>query len=466
MADISLIRSQAPLTFGQQLKLTAQLSWPAMMAQLSSIMMQYIDAAMVGRLGADNSASVGLVSTSLWLFWGICSAVTTGFSVQVAHSIGASEQARARRILRQAITSCLMFSIVISAVGAAIAFPLPRWLGGTEEVCHEASVYFLTFVLSLPLLTLNYLGSGMLRCAGNMKVPGGLNVMMCVLDVVFNFFLIFPTRPIDLSGTIITVPGAGLGVFGAALGTVSAEIITAGAMMWYLCFRQPDMASSRERGSFRPTGDVIRKALKVSAPMTLEHAVICGAQIAVTVIVAPLGVMAIAANAFAVTAESICYMPGYGIGDAATTLVGQSYGAKRLDLARRFGYITVGAGMTIMTLMGIILYICAPWVMELMSPVEGIVTLGAESLRIEAFAEPMFAASIVAYGVMVGVGDTVIPACMNFGSIWLVRLPLAALFAPTMGLQGVWLAMCLELTFRGLIFLWRLISGAWLKKGL
>lgn len=466
MADISLIRSQAPLTFGQQLKLTAQLSWPAMMAQLSSIMMQYIDAAMVGRLGADNSASVGLVSTSLWLFWGICSAVTTGFSVQVAHSIGASEQARARRILRQAITSCLMFSIVISAVGAAIAFPLPRWLGGTEEVCHEASVYFLTFVLSLPLLTLNYLGGGMLRCAGNMKVPGGLNVMMCVLDVVFNFFLIFPTRPIELSGSIITVPGAGLGVFGAALGTVSAEIITAGAMMWYLCFRQPDMAISRERGSFRPTGDVIRKALKVSAPMTLEHAVICGAQIAVTVIVAPLGVMAIAANAFAVTAESICYMPGYGIGDAATTLVGQSYGAKRLDLARRFGYITVGAGMTIMTLMGIILYICAPWVMELMSPVEGIVTLGAESLRIEAFAEPMFAASIVAYGVMVGVGDTVIPACMNFGSIWLVRLPLAALFAPTMGLQGVWLAMCLELTFRGLIFLWRLISGAWLKKGL
>lgn len=466
MADISLIRSQAPLTFGQQLKLTAQLSWPAMMAQLSSIMMQYIDAAMVGRLGADNSASVGLVSTSLWLFWGICSAVTTGFSVQVAHSIGASEQARARRILRQAITSCLMFSIVISAVGAAIAFPLPRWLGGTEEVCHEASVYFLTFVLSLPLLTLNYLGGGMLRCAGNMKVPGGLNVMMCVLDVVFNFFLIFPTRPIELSGSIITVPGAGLGVFGAALGTVSAEIITAGAMMWYLCFRQPDMAISREKGSFRPTGDVIRKALKVSAPMTLEHAVICGAQIAVTVIVAPLGVMAIAANAFAVTAESICYMPGYGIGDAATTLVGQSYGAKRLDLARRFGYITVGAGMTIMTLMGIILYICAPWVMELMSPVEGIVTLGAESLRIEAFAEPMFAASIVAYGVMVGVGDTVIPACMNFGSIWLVRLPLAALFAPTMGLQGVWLAMCLELTFRGLIFLWRLISGAWLKKGL
>ncbi len=437
-----------------------------MMAQLSSIMMQYIDAAMVGRLGADDSASVGLVSTSLWLFWGICSAVTMGFSVQVAHSIGAGDHKRARNILRQGITSCLIFSLIVAAVGAAIAYPLPHWLGGNDTVCPKASLYFLVFVLALPLLTMNYLGGGMLRCAGNMKVPGGLNVMMCILDVIFNFFLIFPTRHIEVAGIGFTMPGAGLGVLGAALGTVSAEIVTAASMMWFLCFRQEGMAIAREKGRFRPVREVLRKAMKVSAPMTLEHAVICGAQIAVTVIVAPLGIMAIAANAFAVTAESICYMPGYGIGDAATTLVGQSYGAKRLDLARRFGYITVGLGMFTMTVMGVVLYFCAPWVMELMSPVDEIVSLGVRSLRIEAFAEPMFAASIVAYGVMIGVGDTIVPAAMNFGSIWLVRLPLAALLAPSMGLAGVWLAMCIELTFRGAIFLYRLLRGTWLKKGL
>ena len=466
MPDISVIRSGGKLTIAQQLKLTVQLSWPAMMAQLSSIMMQYIDAAMVGRLGADDSASVGLVSTSLWLFWGICSAVTMGFSVQVAHSIGAGDYARARNILRQGITACLIFSVAVALVGAAIAWPLPHWLGGNEEVCPGASLYFLVFVLALPLLTMNYLGGAMLRCSGNMKVPGGLNVMMCLLDVVFNFFLIFPTRQLDILGMQIVMPGAGLGVFGAALGTVSAEIVTAGAMMWYLCFRQEGMAIARERGSFRPVRDVIRKALRVSAPMTLEHAVICGAQIAVTVIVAPLGIMAIAANAFAVTAESICYMPGYGIGDAATTLVGQSYGAGRLDLARRFGYITVALGMVTMTVMGVVLYVCAPWVMELMTPVGDIVSLGVRSLRIEAFAEPMFAASIVAYGVMIGVGDTIVPASMNFCSILLVRLPHAAILAPSMGLAGVWLAMCIELSFRGAIFLFRLFSGAWLRKGL
>lgn len=466
MAELDNIRSGALMTSGQLLRLTVKLSWPAMMAQLSSIMMQYIDAAMVGRLGADDSAAVGLVSTSLWLFWGVCSAVTVGFSVQVAHRIGASDNEGARRILRQSIVACLLFSLVIVAVGASIAWPLPHWLGGTEAVCGKASVYFLVFVLALPLLTMNYLGGAMLRCVGNMKVPGGLNVMMCLLDIVFNFFLIFPTREVGLFGSVFTVPGAGLGVLGAALGTVSAEVITAGSMMWYLCTREKSIRLAGHPGSFRPTAGVLRKALRVSAPMTLEHAVICGAQIAVTVIVAPLGVLAIAANAFAVTAESICYMPGYGIGDAATTLVGQSYGAGRMDIARRFGYITVGLGMVTMTLMGVVMYVCAPWVMELMTPVTGIQTLGVEALRIEAFAEPMFAAAIVSYGVMIGVGDTILPAAMNFGSIWLVRLPIAALLAPTMGLAGVWLAMCVELCFRGAIFLWRLISGAWLKKGL
>ena len=94
--------------------LTAKLSWPAMMAQLSSILMQYIDAAMVGRLGADDSAAIGLVSTSLWLFWGICSAVTVGFSVQVAHRIGASDYDSARKILGQSIGACLAFGCVVS----------------------------------------------------------------------------------------------------------------------------------------------------------------------------------------------------------------------------------------------------------------------------------------------------------------------------------------------------------------
>lgn len=464
MADISQIQSGERMTLRQQLALTAKLSMPAILAQLSSIMMQYIDASMVGRLGAQPAASVGLMSSSLWLFWGVCSMITMGFSVQVAHRVGAKNYDDARSVLRQGITSCIVMSLAITAVGLAIARILPVWLGGDPAITHQAGIYFSVFVCALPMLTLNYLAGGMLRCAGNMKVPSLLNVGMCLMDVVFNFFLIFPTRVVTIFGFDLTMPGAGLGVLGAALGTVMAECLTALLMLYYLCYKQKGLDIGHRRGgSFRPRRDVLRNAFKIAAPMTAEHAIFCGAQIMITIIVAPLGVVAIAANAFAVTAESLCYMPGFGIGDAATTLVGQSLGAGRHDLVKRFCHITVGMGMAVMTVMAVIMYIAAPAMMGIMTDDTAISSLGTEILRIEAWAEPMYAASIVAYGAFVGVGDTLIPAIMNFGSIWLVRIPVAALLAPTAGLRGVWIAMCVELTFRGLIFLWRMFGGWWCK---
>ena len=435
------IRLGKSLSLGQQLRLTATLALPAMLAQLSSILMQYIDAAMVGHLGADASASIGLMNSSLWLFWGTASMATTGFTVQVAHRIGANDEEGARNILRQAITGSLIFGLALTLIGLAIAWPLPVWLGGGESITANASLYFAVFAAALPLLTLNYLAGGMLRAVGNMKVPSLINVGMCVLDVVFNALFIYALD---------------LGVLGAALGTVTAEIISAGLMMWYLWRRQPETRLVGRPGSFRLTRPVVRKAFSIALPMTAEHAIIAGAQIAITVIVAPLGKFAIAANAFAVTAESLCYMPGYGIGDAATILTGQSYGAARYRLVRSFGWITVGLGMAVMSVMGVLMWVFAPQLMGIMTDVGQISDLGVSALRIEAWAEPMFAASIVAYGAMVGVGKTLAPAVMNFGSIWLVRLPLAWFLSRSYGLDGVWIAMAAELTFRGAIFLIRL----------
>ena len=460
---LALIREGRPMTTGQQLLLTAQLSVPAVMAQFSSIVMQYIDAAMVGSLGAAPAASIGLVSTTTWLFGGSCSAAATGFSVQVAHAFGAGDMKWARAILRQAFVAVLSFGLLLAAAGMAISGALPGWLGGDPQIRSDASLYFLIYSAFLPVLQLVILTGAMLRCSGNMHIPSLLSVLMCVLDVVFNYFLIFPTRDISLGGLTVTMPGAGWGVAGAAVGTGLAEVVVAGLMTLFLCTRSPHLRLRGERGSFRPTRATLRKALHIGLPMGLEHAVICGAQIMTTVIVAPLGIFAIAANSFAITAESLCYMPGYGIGDAATTLVGQSYGAGRRELARRFAYITVLSGMAIMGIMGVVMYLGAPLLIGAMTDVPEVLDLGVMALRIEAFAEPGFAAAIVAYGVFVGAGNTVVPCLMNLLSIWAVRLTLAASLAPSMGLRGVWLAMCIELCFRGAIFLVRLVRGRWLK---
>ncbi len=460
---LKLVQDGMPMTLGQQLKLTVTLSIPAIISQLSSILMQFIDASMVGSLGAEASASIGLVSTTTWLFAGISAACATGFYVQVSHLLGSKDTANARSVLRQSIVMTMIFSIVISAIGCAISGPLPRWLGGEDSILHDASMYFLIFAASLPFLQLNMLSSGMLRSSGNMYAPSMLNILMCLLDVVFNFFLIFPTRTMEIFHTEITVPGAGLGVTGAAIGTALASLTVAAMLLHTLCVKSPELALTQEKGSFRPTKKCLKNAVGIAFPMGCERIIMCGAQIMSTVIVAPLGTIAIAANSFAITAESLCYMPGHGISNAATTLVGQSIGARRRDITWRFANISVLMGIAVMTVMGIVMYAAAPMMMGIMTPDAAVQELGTKILRIEAFAEPMYAASIVAYGVFVGAGDTLAPSIMNLGSIWAVRLSLAALLAPHYGLEGVWFAMCVELCFRGIIFLIRLNRKKWIK---
>ena len=123
--------------------------------------------------------------------------------------------------------------------------------------------------------------------------------------------------------------------------------------------------------------------------------------------------------------------------------------------------MSVGLGMSIMAVMGLLMGVFAPELMGAITTDGNVVKLGAEVLRIEAWAEPMFAASIVAYGVFVGSGRTLVPSLMNLGSIWVVRLTLALLLVPTMGLVGVWIAMCVELCWRGASFLIRLKGRGW-----
>lgn len=465
--DIATIIAHDPITtLWERLKLVAMLTWPAVMAQMSNILMEYIDAAMVGSLGAKPAAAIGLVATTTWLFWGLGTAASTGFAVQIAHLVGAGRDEAARHVVRQGILAITGVAIILSLIGILISSPLPRWLGGDAEICGDSTSYFLIFSIALPFMYLTFSASAMLRCSGNMVVPGIVNVVMCGLDVVFNFFLIFETREVNILGWRFMMPGAGLGVAGASLGTSLAFSVGGVYVIWYLVNRSPRLLHPFAGVGrwWRLSMPTLRRAAVIGAPVALERTVMCGAQILTTAIVAPLGNASIAANSFGVTAESLCYTPGYGIGEAATTLVGQSLGAGRKELARKFGVICVVAGVAVMTLLGGVMWLFAPEMMALFTPDEEVRALGVMALRIEAWAEPLYACSIVIYGACIGAGYTMLPATINFASIWGVRVVLCALLAPVMGLRGVWLAMCVELCVRGLLFLWVYFRGRWLAK--
>ena len=451
----------------QQLQKVIQLSMPAVMAQVSAVAMQYIDAAMVGSLGADATAAIGLVSSTTWLFGGLCIAAATGFSVQAAQLIGGNRDGEAKQVLRQAVCATFLFGMLLLAAGLSISQGLPVWLGGEASVCAEASRYFRIYACALPAAQLRQTAGSMLQCSGDMKVPGRLNMMMCALDVVFNSLLIFPSRQVVLFDHKVWIAGAGLGVAGAALGTALSEVITAACMLYAVLFRSVHLRL--ERGNkglrgFRPDAKRLHTALRLAVPMGMEHVILCGAQIAGTRIVAPLGTVAVAANSLAVTAESLCYMPGSGISAAATTLVGQNIGAGKPQLAKRYAGISVALGAMVMACTGGLMFLCAPFMFAMLTPDPAIRALGARVLRIEAFAEPLFAVSVVAQGALRGAGDTLVPSLMNLASMWGVRITASVLLAPRFGLVGVWTAMCTELCVRGVLFLIRLLRGKWLDR--
>lgn len=444
------------------MKMVIALSVPAILAEISSIVMQYIDAAMVGSLGENASAAIGLVIASTWLMNGLCVSMATGYSVQVAHLVGAERYEEARSVTRQGLLTAILFGLLLCALGAGLSRPLPRWLGGAEDVAADASAYFLFYAFGLPFAQLRQMAGAILQCSGNMKTPSLLNIFLCALDVLFNAFLIFPARTITFPGVSILLPGAGMGVAGAGLGTALAEVVTGLFMAGALCFRSPRLRL-KKGDVWRLERNCFRKAMAISLPVAGEHTILNLAYIVSTGIVAPLGTTAVAAHSLANTAESFCYMPGYGIGAAATTLVGQSLGAGRKDIARQMAWMCVALGLLVMGGAAVLMFFLAPAMMSILTPVAAVQALGVRVLRIEAFAEPLYSVAITAAGSMRGAGDTLVPSVLSLVSMWGLRIPLSILLAGFGGLIGVWAAMCAELCLRGILFVIRLKREKWLR---
>ncbi len=448
---LEMIRLGEEMTRHDKLSLLVRLSIPSVLAQITSTLMFFIDAAMVGSLGAEASAAIGIVETSTWLMFGTSSALAMGFSVQAAQFIGANDFGQAKKVFRHGLLFIIAVAAILTLSCLIISPFLPYWLGGNADIAHDASWYFGICAASMPFMMIGRLSSSMLKCSGNIRIPSIISIVTCVNDVVFNYFFIYILK---------------LGVPGAALGSAMAYVVACAFETWYAGIRSKEIALVGERWTFKIEWQYIRNAMKIALPMAAQYIMIDGAQIVSTMIVAPLGTIAIAANTLAITAESLCYMPGYGVSEAATTVVGQSIGAGRNKLCMSFSRISLALGMSVMTLMGAVMFLTAYPLMSLMTPVAEIISLGGDCLRIEAFAEPFFAAAIVSNAILLGAGDTAKPAVISLCSMWFVRLTLAAALAPKYGLMGVWVGMAVELTVRGCVFLLRVFKGNWMKKAI
>lgn len=441
-----------------------KLAWPTIIEQMMFTVLNFCDTAMVGALGAAATAAVGITSTSIWLTGSVVSAVSVGLSVQLAQAVGANNFPRAKKVVGQSFLSCLVLGTLLFLVFFALHPYLPGWLGAQPDVIPDAQKYLRVISYSLIFNMFSSVFSSLLRCMGDTHTPLKYNLISIVVNIVFNYLFIFPTRQISIFGFSFKMIGAGLGVEGAAWGTTLSILVATIGMVLSLCSKKRQVHLSFD-DSMKPQKDILWRMVKLGVPTAMESFISTSGQVASTRIVSTLGTVAVAANTLAVSAESLSYMPCYGVSVATTTLVSQSIGAGKKDGAMNFGKIANKIGFCAMIFVGVLLFVLAEPLIRLFTPDESVIPLAAAMLRIVAIAQPLNASYSILSGALRGATDVKGPFFIGIFGMWGLRVPLALLFVFVFkwGLHGYWIAMVIDNMTKGLLSIIRFRKGGWMR---
>ena len=441
------------------------LSWPVILDQTFHTLMGYVDTAMVGSLGAAATASIAVTASTMWLLMGIMYAFGSAYSILIARAIGAKDQEKITKGVQQSILAIVLLSFVITSLVRGISGQLPLWMGVEPHVAPMSSSYLRIVSYSFPFFITFVFFSNIIRTSGDTKTPLISNVFTNILNVIGNFFLIFPSRVIHIARQPIELWGADLGVEGAAIATLISRIVSALILLTVMLFRE-NAIRIRFRGFlFHFEKAYSRQVFTIALPMAAERATLSTGQIVLTGLASSLGTASLAAHHLAITAESITFMPVSGFSLAAATLVAQSLGAGKKEMARDFARRVLTGGILLMSLTGVLLYIFSYHLLGLFTPDEQVILLGGRVLRIEAFAQPFFAMSIVISGILRGAGDTRWPFIYSVIGMWGVRLLPAFIMVTFFGgsLMVLWVCMVADLVVRGLLNFYRYRTGSWIE---
>ena len=436
------------------------LAWPTMLEQLMQTAVQYIDTAMVGALGTDATAAVGATSTVNWLIGSTISAFGIGFLSYIAKACGAGDKAAAKRAASQAALVVLIAGIVFTALTLSLSSFVPVWMQVDESIRNLSTRYF--FILYAPMLprTAIIIFGTILRSAGDTKTPMKVGVVMNIINVILNYFMIFATRTVTVLGLSFTMPGAGLGVIGAAL--ASAVAFTYGGIhLTVVLWRHPLVSPKGE--SFKPDMEILRPCMKVAFPNMLQRFGTSFGYVAFASMINALGEVATAAHTIANTVESLFYIPGYGMQTAAATLAGNAYGAKDAQRMKDLAAMFIPIEVALMILSGGALFASAPMLMSLFSSSEEVIALGATVLRMVAVSEPFYGFSIIIEGMMLGVGKTKKPFIYNIIGMWGVRIVGTWICTQLLpyGLVAAWACMIAHNMLLFFLFLINYVRGSW-----
>lgn len=441
------------------------LAWPTLLEQMLQTLVQYIDAAMVGRIGADATATVGMSTSVTWLVNGPLFAMGIGFMAFISRGMGAKLYKEVQRASVQSVLVTIAAGLGVGVLTLLISPVLPVWMGVEEKIRHDASLYFAIICLPMLFRSAIIIFGAVLRAVGDTKTPMLVNVCMNIVNIILNYIFIYDTRMIQIAGKNVKMFGFGYGAVGAGIGT-AVSFVVGGILMTIALYKNSYV--SPKGCKIRPERIILEPCIRVGLPVAMERMATCLGHVVFASLVTGLGTVAFAAHSIALTVEQAFYIPGYGMQTASATLAGNAIGAndqKRLQALTRMLITMI---LVVMTASGALLFLFAPQLLSIFTKEHEVIALGTVVLRMVAISEPMFGVLVILEGIFNGVGDTVKPFYYALFSMWGVRVFLTFLCVHVfhLGLYAVWGCMIANNVCLGSLFIIRYFRGEWnpLKK--
>ena len=401
------------------------LSIPTILEEILSTLLQYVDTAMVGRLGEKATAAVSTTTTIGWLIHSIPGAIAVAMLALASKANGAGDEKKLKKLAGQSIVYAFVIGIILETLALVLSPYIPVWMGVEADIVKPASLYFSVTSITLVFRTSSRVFAAMIRSIKDTKSPMYISVAENVLNVLLNVVFIYKLE---------------LGVLGAAIASCISFGMGGIAMLAMM------LSKEKLRPSFvdiKPDTSIMPEVFKIGFPALGTTVISCLGYIVFASMVSGMGTTIFAAHSIAITAEEIVYIPGYGLRAATSTLVGNALGEGNVPKLKATQRVAILMTILIMVVNGTLLYIFAYPLMQLFTNSVNVAMIGSQMLKLVSFSELFFGLMIVLEGISYGMGEVKHVFACESVSMWGVRILCAFICVKIfgLGLTSVWLCM-------------------------
>lgn len=428
-------------TLKQKIWIILALAVPAMIENSLQMLVGFVDTLFVSKISLNAVTAVGIANTVLAIYIAIFMAIGVGTSSLIARAIGSRNINKAKDIANKSTILSIIVGLILGIVSILFSKQLLMIMGANKEVLNQATLYFQIVSIPSIFISLMFSLSSILRGAGDTKSPMKIGWWVNAIHIILDYILIFG---------ISFIPG--LGIIGAAIATVIARLIGVVLTIFYL--KKSKLSFSF---NFKIKLKELMPIINLSTPAAIERLIMRVGQVVYVGLIVKISSDTYAAHTIAGNIETFAYMPGYGLAIAATTIVGQYIGNKKIKESYQMGMLTTYIGIFFMSLLGIAMFVFAPLIAKLFTTENHAINMVVTALRIDAFAQPALAIGLILVGALQGAGDTKSPMYSTAIGMWIIRVLGVYILGVKLnwGIAGVWIAIALDLYIRAIFLHYR-----------